>query len=556
MIWQYWPTSAIQRELGDDLLGKIRNLLPLIDPDGRAVFFETNKKSLVTLLAAFAPEDYFRKKSNVVRCLDYLPQEKFAALCRTLGIDVKSQSPSELDNLAAKICKPGQQSELFLEFFSLSDRFKRRPIETPPSSYFIEPATPAKPRQIYKPYKVLKDYQCRVFLEALETLKVPMARLLLQMPTGSGKTRTAMELIAESINSTKSMAPRIVWLANSRELCEQAISCFDEIWRHVGTRPVKVQRYWSEHADSADGSTEECATFTVCSFQTAWKRISSVGDAQYFDNTELLIVDEAHISVAPTYSHVIHEIVRFSNCKVLGLTATPGRSAEDETTALSDLFHGNIASLKDPSGKFENVIAFLRSKRILSNAHHELLEISESVLLSAKEAAKAEQAEEFSDVLLKKIGADEIRNASVIARVRPYFEQGEKGLIFAPSVEASKFITSMLLFLDIKAAHIDGSLSSSTRDEIIEDFRVGRLDVLCNFGVLTAGFDAPKTDLVCIARPTKSPVMYSQMLGRGLRGPEVGGTTDCRIVEVRDSYLGMGLQDDLYRHFDEYWSSV
>ena len=111
----------------------------------------------------------------------------------------------------------------------------------------------------------------------------------------------------------------------------------------------------------------------------------------------------------------------------------------------------------------------------------------------------------------------------------------------------------MLIFLGYDAAHVDGSTSPASRDYFISKFLQKDVQILCNYGVLTTGFDAPKTDVVCIARPTKSPVLYSQMIGRGLRGPAVGGTKSCKIIEVRDNFLNQGTQDDLYEYFDDYW---
>ena len=88
---------------------------------------------------------------------------------------------------------------------------------------------------------------------------------------------------------------------------------------------------------------------------------------------------------------------------------------------------------------------------------------------------------------------------------------------------------------------------------LIDKFRNGDLDVLCNYGVLTTGFDAPKTNTVMITRPTISPVLYSQMIGRGLRGKLIGGTEFCKIIDVRDNIGEFGDADNVYRIFEEYW---
>jgi len=79
--------------------------------------------------------------------------------------------------------------------------------------------------------------------------------------------------------------------------------------------------------------------------------------------------------------------------------------------------------------------------------------------------------------------------------------------------------------------------------------------VLCNYGVLTTGFDAPKTSAVIIARPTKSLILYCQMVGRAMRGPTVGGSADCEVVTVVDSSLpGFGDMADAIFNWEDVWN--
>ena len=69
----------------------------------------------------------------------------------------------------------------------------------------------------------------------------------------------------------------------------------------------------------------------------------------------------------------------------------------------------------------------------------------------------------------------------------------------------------------------------------MDDFKNKNLQVLCNDRLISTGFDAPKTDTIIIAKPTFSIVLYSQIIGRGLRGPEIGGTDYCKIIDVKDN---------------------
>ena len=83
---------------------------------------------------------------------------------------------------------------------------------------------------------------------------------------------------------------------------------------------------------------------------------------------------------------------------------------------------------------------------------------------------------------------------------------------------------------------LTGTLRDVTRRRLVTDFRDGEFNVLCNCEVLTTGFDAPKVTHIVMARPTVSQVLYEQMVGRGLRGPEFGGTEVCHILDCEDNY--------------------
>ena len=116
-------------------------------------------------------------------------------------------------------------------------------------------------------------------------------------------------------------------------------------------------------------------------------------------------------------------------------------------------------------------------------------------------------------------------------------------------------IMSWLRMNDYTSFHIDGSTDPRMRRSGIEAFRNGKLQVLCNYGVLTTGFDAPKTDVVVIARPTSSAVTYHQMVGRGLRGPKLGGTSRCTIVDVDFNVQNHGSRRrQLYQYYRDLWS--
>ena len=134
-------------------------------------------------------------------------------------------------------------------------------------------------------------------------------------------------------------------------------------------------------------------------------------------------------------------------------------------------------------------------------------------------------------------------------------EEGSNALVFAGSLDQSKFLCALMLYRGVPAAHIDGGTHKETRRAVIAKFRRQEIRFLFNYQVLTMGFDAPAVDTIVIARPTRSLVLYSQMIGRGLRGPAVGGTATVRLIDVVDDILDYsGRLDTVYEYFAGYWS--
>jgi superfamily II DNA or RNA helicase len=154
-----------------------------------------------------------------------------------------------------------------------------------------------------------------------------------------------------------------------------------------------------------------------------------------------------------------------------------------------------------------------------------------------------------------RLSTNHLRNAEILSRLINLVNDGEaKSIIFfATSLGQSKLISSLLNFLNIKAEHVDGETPRVARQEITSSFRAQKIQVLCNYEVLSTGFDAPLVDCVFIARPTASVVLYSQMIGRGLRGPAIGGKERCLIINVKDNFTNLPSIEAMYSIFDDYW---
>ena len=101
-----------------------------------------------------------------------------------------------------------------------------------------------------------------------------------------------------------------------------------------------------------------------------------------------------------------------------------------------------------------------------------------------------------------------------------------------------------------------GDTHESLRAASIEAFKIREIKILVNYGVLTTGFDAPCVDTVITARPTTSVVLYSQMIGRGLRGPAMGGTATCRLIDVVDNIRNLPRANQAFTYFDDFYPSA
>ena len=379
---------------------------------------------------------------------------------------------------------------------------------------------------------------------------MPRSRFVIQMPTGSGKTRTAMEVISDLLNNAPDLTI-VVWLAHSEELCEQAMQCFLDIWPHHARLGIRACRAWGNHPFP---STISERMFVVAGFQKTHATLERNPDAlaALQERMGLVIVDEAHKTEAPTFKAVVQALIGNRTC-VMGLTATPGRTVPDEIERLATFYFNSIIGI--PVKDHVSVIQMLKERKVLSSVTYEAIRTEIDVDLTPAQIRSLEEEFDFPASVLQGLGRSQMRNIEITRRLVAECEKGSRILFFACGVKHSMFVTSLLIYLGYKAAHIDGSTAKASREGAIDAFKSGDIQVLCNHSVLSTGFDAPSTDVVFISRPTASPVLYSQMVGRGLRGPAVGGTANCRVIDVRDNIRGFGNQDRIYELFEDYWDA-
>ena len=409
--------------------------------------------------------------------------------------------------------------------------------------------------------ETLFGYQNWMRKNVLDFLISKKEKTLVHMPTGAGKTKTTITAIIDFMRHKSPKDTTVVWFAHSDELCEQAIESFHELWKKFGIGKANVWRMWAGFREL--NYKGRGVNFIVTSFQSAygWLKTNDDNAFQAYlkikEKCDLILIDEAHMSTAPTYSLVINNFAN-DTTKRIGLTATPGRhhidDHVDETVELADFFNNNLVTMTNHEGEeCSNPIAFLQDEKILSQINQEVIQGSDFELTD-KEIYDIQENLEISPSLIKKISTDKQRFLTIANKTLSYAKiEKKQTLVFCPSKDNALLLSTYLNNRGCKSAAITSDLDMVERHEKIDAFKRNRIQVLTNFGVLTTGFDAPNIDVVFIARPTLSVVLYSQMIGRGLRGSRVGGTDFVKVIDVKDNLERLPNVQEAFTFFNEFY---
>ena len=227
---------------------------------------------------------------------------------------------------------------------------------------------------------------------------------------------------------------------------------------------------------------------------------------------------------------------------LLGLTATPGRKKgfDIEDDKLRMMFDNHKFSIDtelmekyDPGYvKSESEIKLLQNRKILSTFDRqpiiispETLNLSVSDISKIKSSLSSDGERKIDAAVLRKISTNKVRNQKIIDKLIQLSSENMKTIFFACNVDHAKMITSALKLEGVDAALVLGETDLVEKRKSIADFKSddSGLNFLINVGVLTTGFDAPNIDCVFISRPVSSIILYSQIIGRGIRGPMMGG---------------------------------
>lgn len=401
----------------------------------------------------------------------------------------------------------------------------------------------------------LFPHQRRAVREATEMMCKPPRRVLLHLPTGSGKTRSAMNIIADHLRQHE--PGLVIWLAYSEELCDQACDEFQKAWSHIGNRDLSLHRFWGKHTLDLESLGDGIIVAGLPKlFRAAMKDLKVVSTLGA--RASLLVVDEAHQAIAPTFKMILEALFAMNTeSSLLGLTATPGRTWSDIAAdeELATFFGRNKVMLRVDG--YSNPIEYLTDAGYLARVEFRSLLYSGGREWSDADAQRIADEFDIPPHILELLGEDELRNLQIVNEAEKLVQRHTRILIFAASVRHSELISSVLQARGHRARSVTGMTQSSERSRIISDFRDADPNpkIICNFGVLTTGFDAPRTSAVLIARPTKSLVLYSQMIGRAVRGMRAGGNESAEVITVVDQGLpGFGSLSDAFNNWEDVWT--
>lgn len=349
----------------------------------------------------------------------------------------------------------------------------------------------------------LRWYQRSAVDAVWEYLRNESGNPCVEIPTGGGKSAVIATIASEAV---KQWGGRVIVLAHVKELLEQNAAALLRV-----CPDLDVGVY-----SAGLGMRNTSNAVIVAGIQ------SVVNKHDIFGRRDLILIDEAHLiqpSGEGSYSKFIAGVQeRYPHCRVIGLTATPYRMSSGEICGKDNILNTICYRVGVRALIAQGFLSNLISKRGLQ------LDFSELHM----------QAGEFKSNEAEELMLSVVDNA--VGEVLKHTKDRKSCLLFCQSREHAKAVQDKLIQQGAECGYIDGE--SVDRAETLSDFKSGKLKYLANINVLTTGFDSPGVDCVALLRPTASPGLYYQMVGRGFRIAE--GKANCLVLDFGGNVLRHG----------------
>lgn len=401
----------------------------------------------------------------------------------------------------------------------------------------------------------LIDFQIQLKNELIDTLKMngDKAKCLISLPTGGGKTRTAVEAYVEWLKPRFSKGEYLLWIAQSEELCEQAIDSVRQVWSSSEfSETLWVYRFYGSHKIDLDSLSD--GGVVVCSIKKLFNAIEKRSDEakKLVQNCGAVIIDEAHRAVTKMYESLYEyaKSLRGDDMfPICGLTATPGRNIDAHK--LPTVFNYQLFTPKLGKEFEDNPLKFFRDRGYLATPNFIPVPTGINIDIPLYNATDEELEDYFKDKKNKELAQNIERNKVIIESLKA-IPKGQQTIVYTCTVEHANLLSSIMNHYGRSSVAISSDTHNSLRYRYIQQFKNREIEFIFNHSVLTTGFDAPKTQNIVICRPIFSDVLYEQIVGRGLRGIEFGGTESCDIIDFSDTISRYGDQKS-YVRFRDLW---
>lgn len=355
-------------------------------------------------------------------------------------------------------------------------------------------------------------------------------RGLLVMPTGSGKTFTAVSWLLENVVNQRR---RILWLAHRHELLNQAAREFHAQARLAAPRELLRIRLVSQahcRAHQIDPADD-----IILASMDLLARNTDLAERLLRDERLFLVIDEAHHAPARSYRRLIETLRGTGDHRILGLTATPTRTQEAERPVLSRLFG-------------EKPLVEVSTRELIEQGYLARpipVRVSTGVAIESdatqKDIDHLATFGELSEPWLARIGELAQRNDAVVRHYLDHRDEYGKTLVFAINVAHAALLTERFREAGVEAEYVASyrpDASHADTSDVLQRFRdrSSGLDVVVNVQMLTEGVDIPVVRTVFLTRPTQSEILLRQMVGRALRGRAAGGNDKAYLVSFEDHW--------------------
>lgn len=408
----------------------------------------------------------------------------------------------------------------------------------------------------------LENFQVRIKKQLLDSIFQNKLKVIIHMPTGSGKTRTILSSLIDYNSKSKFLNNNfLIWLAHSDELCDQARDTFEHLWNLYGDQELPSIRLKDQSLDDIKNFNRG---IIICTYSKLHRMRMNNNGSKILEfirsKSKFIVADEAHMVPANTFKSSIEFITKLDFSILIGLTATPGGYYTEQTEELAEYFQKNKISITDNNFNEldgDAAISFLQKEGVLSiiKTHQIKTDFNFEFNDSEKQKILSSFDEGLSPELIKQMEKDEERNICIYGELQSLYEKDMNTIVFACSLDHTKLLHRICILTGMKVGKLDDRTSYKKRKQLVNDYKSGEIKIIFNYGILSAGFDAPGTKAILISRPTTSPILYSQMIGRGLRGPKFKGNKECLLIDIKDNLIGLPDEKDCFSLYNKYYSN-